>query len=156
MYILILLVALLPFLLEIFNQQVGLRDSMGITVGMSMEEYRGQFEEDELFEFHQYGCFVNNIGYPVIICHNKTAVTEIHVIDLAKIDRSTAGFEKLEAGMSLVQVGQIVGVPAASEAGNDSVLFYLCKDGQTYMLTYNDTGAELVLEKVEVVKPEEG
>ena len=155
MYILILLVALLPFLGEIFNQQIGLRDNMGVTIGMSLEECRGQFDEGELFEFHQYACFVNNIGYPVIVRYDANTVTEVDIIDLAKVDRSTKGFEQLKAGMTLQQVGQLVGIPAASEAGNDTVLFYLCKDGQTYMLTYKDAGAELVLEELEVVKSEE-
>lgn len=155
LYIMIALVAILPLLGEIFTRQVGMRDSMGVTVGMTVEEYRGQFVEGELFEFHQYGCFVNNLGYPVIVRHDQSTITDVEIIDVAKIDRSAAGYAKLETGMTLNEVGKLVGVPAASEANNPTVLFYLCEDGHTYMLTYQDMGEELVFEEYEVVVVDE-
>lgn len=148
----IALVAILPLLGEIFTQQIGLRDSVGVSVGMTLEEYRSQLAEDELFEFHRYGCFVNNIGYPVIVHHDQNTVKSVDILNVSKLDRSPEGFSKLKAGMTLHQVGRIVGVPAASEANNPTVLFYLCKDGHTYMLTYTDAGEELILEKCEVVE----
>ena len=151
----IVLVAVLPLLGEIFTQQIGMRDSVGVSVGMTVEAYREQFTEGELFEFHRYGCYVNSIGYPVIVHHDQISVKSVDVLNVSKLDRSPEGFSKLEAGMTLHQVGQIVGVPAASEANNPTVLFYLCKDDQTYMLTYRDAGEELILEKYEVVKADE-
>lgn len=156
LYIIIALVAILPLLGEIVSRQVALRDSMGVSVGMTVEEYRGQFSEGELLEFHRYGCFVNNMGYPVIVRHDQNAVQDVDIIDVSKIDRSAEGFAKLEVGMTLQQVGQIVGIPAANDSEDASVLYYLCTNGKTYMLTYQDAGTELTYVKAEMVKTEEG
>jgi len=83
-------------------------------------------------------------------------VQDVDIIDVSKIDRSAEGFAKLEVGMTLQQVGQIVGIPAANDSEDASVLYYLCTNGKTYMLTYQDAGTELTYVKAEMVKTEEG
>lgn len=105
-------------------------------IGKDRDYLNSLVPEDQRFDYQEYSFFEDSKGNPCVVVYGRREISDFYTFPKKKVDTSKATFEKIQKGMTIYEVVELVGIPHRTATSGFSTMVFQGDDGEYVIYFY--------------------